>query len=287
MSNNNEYPEPNNPTQMDRRTFLRLCTHSIGATILSGFSDPSSPQITDLDIFKHKIETSPAWSNIMELQRTINSYRDYDSQPLDEYLKTSDWYQDYPYYRYSLSQFPPKVKEHMKLQYHPSDLDVDHILTVVNRTKIEGQRIQCVGYTQLIATLYPELKIQNIGGATLYTDEKRQLLAKDLIPPILRDSTYGIRKSSTNLGCYAYGGDIPINFYRDGDVFVIKDCLEHPYGHVGIVVTTHTDKNGKVSILCTDANRNMDGIVHTYIVHEENLEEILGKQRFILAKDNR
>ncbi len=224
----------------------KISTYELNEETSKAFSMLYNPE--DISTFEQEIAKDPLLQNIIQLQESVNSYPLDSDQSLGEYLKGTNWYKNI-------------------IQERDKDT-VDTALRFVSYTNIDTQPLQCVGYVSMLSLIYPELNIQNVGGAPVPD-------AKALLPrEILASSNYDIRSMGTGFGGLVYSGkSTTIDFYQVGDEFV---KIEGNWGHIGVIIGKKVDPDGVISLLITDSNRLSDGRIRTFTVTERNIEEILG-----------
>lgn len=205
--------------------------------------------------FADEIEQNKDIQNIYELQNAVNNYPNGSEMRFDEYIRTTDWYRNF-------------VNSENKS-------NVDRILSLASITQIKNQPLQCVGFVMLASWLYPDLHIPYVGGIDSNS-------ARGLIPPEIRNYTYKdiISIPSGIPNVVATAGRIPLDYYKEGDLFVRTDGSKmadgEPAGHIGVVLGRKLNKNGEVVLLVADSNRHGDGRIRIFEVTESNRDEILG-----------
>jgi len=130
----------------------------------------------------------------------------------------------------------------------------------------------------MMEELYPELNMVDISSMST---EKG---AQSLVPSSLFSNLYRENPIKVNLygGGIGIGGyPIGIKEYQRGDIFVIPGG---DFGHVGLVLGQY-EVNGQDVLLLADSNKLVDGMVRLYIANENNIDELLGEQRFILRNE--
>jgi len=190
-----------------------------------------------------------------------NKFLEYDTSTNDlpKFLQTTDWYKEMVE-----KNGEEVVKEALKIPYI---------------VRISSQPLQCVGFVEMMEELYPELDMVDISS---FSTEKG---AQSLIPASLYSNYY---KEETNVAKLYNGGvgiggyPIPIEEYKRGDIFVIAGG---DFGHVGLVLGKY-EVNGQKLLLLADSNKLVDGMVRLYVANENNIDKLLGEQRFILRKSN-
>ena len=135
---------------------------------------------------------------------------------------------------------------------------------MISYTRIEGQPLQCVSYVIALHLLYPELGIQNVGGAPVNN-------AKSLIS----DKYVSLNgKASTGFGGLLVAGDkLSLEEYEVGDLFVTRNGN---FGHVGAIVGKIVEADGNVLLLVTDSNRLIDGRIRLFMADSHSKDFIFG-----------
>lgn len=218
--------------------------------------------VEDISEFEPAIERSRELQDILELQEAVNSYSEDSGILLESYLKGTDWY---------INHVTDENKDR-----------VDRILRLGALTRVKGQPLQCVGFVMIASWIYPELNIPYVGGAPVNS-------ARELIPEELRNYRYKEQRTmATNYGAQAIGGELKIDDYNPGDLFVRVDgapmaTTGKPTGHIGLVLDKKKNEKGETILLVTDSNRHNNGRIKVFVVREKDMDEIFGNgQRYIV-----
>jgi len=199
----------------------------------------------DLSNFADTIRDNRSLQNIIQFSNTVNAYSE-GPESLFQFLTNSAWYHQF------------------KKMPLTSSIDIDKALLKGTRRQIEGQPLQCVGFSMILTDLYPELGFPDISRATA-----------DVAGMLVPDFVYGVEgKFSTGYGETALvGKSLKINDYSPGDFFVIKGIP----GHVGAILA----KKGNL-LLVADSNRHWDGRVNIFYVDEKNFDAVFGEEKYIV-----
>jgi hypothetical protein len=200
----------------------------------------------DLRYFENEIEQKEYLQDMLAFQEAVNNYQEDSDLILADYLKTTQWYENY-------KNNPNR---------NPEELDL--AIRMISYTNIEGEPLQCVTYAAILPLLYPELNIQKIGGSGVSS-------AKELV-----NGNYVAYEGSVATGfggLLIVGKGLSMDNYHIGDLFVTRTG---DFGHVGAILAETTDEFGNKLLLVTDANRGRDGKIRFYIVSENSLDDIFG-----------
>jgi hypothetical protein len=200
----------------------------------------------DLRYFENEIEQKEYLQDMLAFQEAVNNYQEDSDLILADYLKTTQWYENY-------KNNPNR---------NPEELDL--AIRMISYTNIEGEPLQCVTYAAILPLLYPELNIQKIGGSGVSS-------AKELV-----NGNYVAYEGSVATGfggLLIVGKGLSMDNYHIGDLFVTRTG---DFGHVGAILAETTDEFGNKLLLVTDANRGRDGKIRFYMVGENSLDDIFG-----------
>jgi len=218
--------------------------------------------VEDLRPFSDKIEQSTTLRDILKLKNAVDNYSEENSQSFYKYLTSSEWYKEF-------------VTDENKER-------VDRILLISTATQIKNQPLQCVGFVMMSSWLYPEMPIPYVGGSGVQS-------ARELVPEELRNYQYREKRTmSTSYGAQAIAGELVIDDYNPGDLFVRVDgapmaSTGKPTGHVGLILDKKKNENGETILLVADSNRHNNGRIKIFVVKESDMDEIFGHgQRYII-----
>lgn len=148
----------------------------------------SSPELNE---FREEIENETVFQDILLLKEDLDDFPEDYEGTVFSYIQTTRWYESF---------VNDENRDH-----------VNRILEFATSTRVEGQPLQCVGFVIMLANLYPELNIQNIGGAHVNS-------AKDLIPDYARSftSTEVATRPADFGGLIRIARGMPIDTYESG-----------------------------------------------------------------------
>jgi hypothetical protein len=207
----------------------------------------------DLRLFSDRIRENEALRDIIDFGEAVNSYVEDPEVRLSDYLKTTDWYRNY-------LNNPNRSQE-----------TLDYAMRILShQIRIEGQPLQCVSYSIILAILYPDFGMQPLGGSGVAS-------ASELI----REENVGIE----GIGSTGFGGlviasrDLGIERYQAGDHFVVQS---RSFGHVGTIIDAF-EYEGERYLLVSDSNRFSDGRVRFFVVNAHSLDFVFGhNHRYII-----
>lgn len=211
--------------------------------------------LEDLNSIQEYIENDEVVQSFIQLR---DLFREYNTRTNDlpKYLKTTPWYEE-------------MVKNN-------GEEIVDKTLKIPYIVRISTQPLQCVSFVEMMEELYPELNMVDISSMST---EKG---AQSLIPPTLFSYYKSEKPGEVPLhqGGVGIGGNaLDIEAYQRGDIFIIYGG---DFGHVGLILGKYEVK-GKTVLLLADSNKLLvDGMIRLYLVNDENIDKVLGKERYIL-----
>ena len=217
----------------------------------------------NLNLIPENFNRSVIVDSLKGFQQTIFEYASHSDVRFGEFLIDTTWFKE------------------MEMKF--GEEYMQKVLSPINNVWIENQPVQCVGFVNMVAMLYPELNAYPISNMSVR-------YAYQLIPPVAL--TYD-RKVNLNYAKYTViaGKDINIDEFQDGDIVVnpyvgiklnedgqVDSINGIPTGHVGIILSKFIDKNGNTILLFADSNRSGDGQVRLSIIDEGNFEKFFGKK---------
>lgn len=213
--------------------------------------------LEDLNPIQEYIKDDKVVQSFIQLRDLFKEY-DIKTNDLPKYLKTTPWYEE-------------------MVQKNGKEI-TDKTLGIPYIVKISTQPLQCVGFVEMMEELYPELNMVDI--SSMSTERG----AQDLIPSGLFRYYKSEKPGEVPLyqGGVGIGGNgLSIEDYQRGDIFVINGG---DFGHVGLILGKYEVK-GRIVLLLADSNKLMDGMVRLYLVNDENIDEVLGEQKYILRNE--
>lgn len=210
--------------------------------------------LEDLSVIDEFIKDDEVVQSFIQLRNLFKEY-DRNTYDLPKYLISTPWYEE-------------MVKK--------NGIEVtEKAIQIPYNVRIATQPLQCVGFVEMMEELYPELNMVDI--SSMSTEEGAQSLVPRALFPYYNSDISG--KTDLYNGGVGIGGNaLDINEYQRGDIFVIYGG---DFGHVGLILGKY-EVEGRTVLLLADSNKLVDGTVRLYIVNEENIEEVLGKARYIL-----
>jgi hypothetical protein len=210
--------------------------------------------LEDLNPIQEYIENDEVVQSIIQLRDLFKEY-DITTYDLSKYLKTTPWYEE-------------------MVQRNGKEI-TDKTIEIPYIVQISTQPLQCVGFVEMMEELYPELNMVDISSMETKNG------AQSLIPRALLTYSGSEKPREVSLyqGGVGIGGNaLNIEDYQRGDIFIINGG---DFGHVGLILGKYEIK-GRTVLLVADSNKLRDGMVRLYLVNDENIDGVLGEERYIL-----
>lgn len=228
---------------------------------------PVNGEVSEQIDLLYSLEDFPYLDSFIDDDETVQSFLhlrdefseyDVNTNDLPNYLKTTDWYRE-------------------MLEKNGEEI-VKGVINIPYIVRIPSQPLQCVGFVEMMEELYPELNMVDISS---FSTEKgaQSLVPSSLYSNYYRESPLKVPLYNGGVGIGGYA--IAIDEYKRGDIFVISGG---DFGHVGLVLGKY-EVNGQKLLLLADSNKLIDGKVRLYVANENNIDKLLGEQRFILRNE--